>query len=302
MMENMPLVSVIVPTYNRALLISEAIQSVQDQTYTRWELIIVDDGSTDETENVIKGVADHRIRYFKINHSGSFAAVRNHGVKQSEGEFIAFLDSDDLWHPVKLREQTDLFARSPESMFVFTHVEFFGSNAHPVDAYPSITAEHLLARYFEEGHFVFYPSSLMFRRSVLSRLPGLNEALPKSADTEFFARLCANHQGSFLGTALVRIRKHQSNTSAASPLFGYPESISLATTFYRGGYLNSGLFKRFVSRIHYKMGLIQTRQGAYRQAMKCFLQYCRYKPLDWKGWARMLQLGWQGMASTLRNK
>src|SRR5688572_27262369 len=99
------LISVVIPTFNRAHLISEAIESVLAQSYPNWELIIVDDGSTDETQSLIRNFSDTRIRYFRIEHSGSFGTVRNFGIQASKGEYIAFLDSDDIWDPMKLEKQ-----------------------------------------------------------------------------------------------------------------------------------------------------------------------------------------------------
>lgn len=93
-----PLVSVIMPTWNRAQIISQAIQSVLDQSYTNWELIICDDDSDDNTELVVKGITDNRIKYYKLSKNNG-AVARNHGIKYAKGAIIAFLDSDNIWHP-----------------------------------------------------------------------------------------------------------------------------------------------------------------------------------------------------------
>ena len=98
-MKEVPLVSVIIPTYNRVHLIGETIQSVIDQSYTNWELIIIDDGSTDDSENVINEFNDNRIRYYTIQHCGILGKVRNVGLSHSKGDYIAFLDSDEIWLP-----------------------------------------------------------------------------------------------------------------------------------------------------------------------------------------------------------
>src|SRR5687768_5708706 len=103
-----PLVSIIIPTYNRENLIGESIQSVLDQTYTNWELIIIDDGSEDGTHQVVTGFRDKRISYYLIAHCGIFGKVRNEGLRRSNGKYVAFLDSDDLWCEDKLQVQVDL--------------------------------------------------------------------------------------------------------------------------------------------------------------------------------------------------
>ncbi len=109
-------VSVIIPTYNRADLLPTAISSVLAQTYTDWELIVVDDASTDNTREVIKEweAKDSRIRSVSLNkNSGGPAHPKNVGVESARGEFIAFLDHDDEWLPEKLKKQVAVFASSP---------------------------------------------------------------------------------------------------------------------------------------------------------------------------------------------
>lgn len=113
--EKKPKVSVIIPTYNRAYLIDKAINSVLSQTYRDYEIIIVDDGSTDNTREVVKGFVDSRINYiFHANNLG-VSAARNTGIKASRGEYIALLDSDDEWLPEKLEKQVVILKNeSPE--------------------------------------------------------------------------------------------------------------------------------------------------------------------------------------------
>ena len=91
------MISIITPTYNRADLISETIRSVLAQSYSDFEWIIVDDGSEDETEIIVKGFNDLRIKYFILPHSARLPFIRNYGVKKAKGDYIALMDSDDLW-------------------------------------------------------------------------------------------------------------------------------------------------------------------------------------------------------------
>ena len=100
------LVSIIMPSYNTADYIAESIQSVLEQSYTDWELIVVDDCSTDNTDEVIKPyLTDGRIKYFKNEKNSGAAVSRNHALREAKGKWIAFLDSDDLWMPDKLEKQ-----------------------------------------------------------------------------------------------------------------------------------------------------------------------------------------------------
>ena len=101
------LVSVIMPSWNTDRFIGESIQSVINQTYTNWELIIVDDCSTDSTDNVVASYKDDRIRYLKNEKNSGAALTRNRALREAKGEWIAFLDSDDLWMPEKLEKQSN---------------------------------------------------------------------------------------------------------------------------------------------------------------------------------------------------
>ena len=97
-----PLVSIIIPTYNRANDLKRALQSVFDQTFTDWEILVVDNHSIDETDSLIKSFNDPKIKLLKIHNEGVIAKSRNLGFKHALGEYIAFLDSDDWWKPKKL--------------------------------------------------------------------------------------------------------------------------------------------------------------------------------------------------------
>lgn len=106
------LVSIITPSYNTARFIAETINCVLAQTYTNWEMIIVDDCSTDDTDAVVGGFADPRIRYLKNEKNSGAAVSRNRALREAKGKWIAFLDSDDLWEPEKLEKQIGFMERN----------------------------------------------------------------------------------------------------------------------------------------------------------------------------------------------
>src|SRR5262245_24547581 len=101
----MPLVTVVIPTHNRAGRVRSAIESVLHQTYADFEIVVVDDASEDGTENTVRGVLDPRVRYIRHAVARGDAAARNTGIRNSTGEYVAFLDDDDEWLPEKLRFQ-----------------------------------------------------------------------------------------------------------------------------------------------------------------------------------------------------
>ena len=116
------LVSVIMPSYNTAKFISESITSVQKQTYADWELIIVDDCSTDNTDEIVKPfLSDKRIKYIKNEANSGAAVSRNRALREAKGKWIAFLDSDDLWHPDKLEKQIRFMEKNG---YKFTYTDY----------------------------------------------------------------------------------------------------------------------------------------------------------------------------------
>lgn len=118
----MDLVSIIMPSYNTAEYIAESITSVQMQTYENWELIIVDDCSTDNTDEVVKKfLSDSRIKYLKNDVNSGAAVSRNYALREAKGRWIAFLDSDDLWHPEKLEKQINFMLTTG---YKFTYTDY----------------------------------------------------------------------------------------------------------------------------------------------------------------------------------
>lgn len=132
----MELVSIIMPTYNCARFIRESISSVLAQTYTRWELLIVDDCSTDKTEDVVASFDDPRIHYLRNEQNEGAALTRNKALRAAKGRYIAFLDSDDLWHPDKLERQ---IAFMEQNGYAFTYHEYteIDESSKPLGVYVS---------------------------------------------------------------------------------------------------------------------------------------------------------------------
>ncbi len=123
-----PLVSVVIPTYNRLPMLREAVQSVRAQTHPQWELVVVDDGSTDATREFVASLGDPRIWLLSPAHTGNVASVRNAGARAASGDYLAFLDSDDLWLPEKLETQIERMERVavPWSYTRYEHVDESG--------------------------------------------------------------------------------------------------------------------------------------------------------------------------------
>lgn len=125
------LVSIITASYNSSSFIREMIESVQRQTYQKWELLITDDGSTDNTQIIISNLAsqDSRIRLFVLDENSGAAVARNNSIKNAKGNCLAFLDSDDTWEPEKLEKQVEFLGRNPQCPLVYSAYNLIDSTS-----------------------------------------------------------------------------------------------------------------------------------------------------------------------------
>jgi len=287
------LISIIIPTYNRAALIGESIQSVLNQTYRHWELIIIDDGSNDDTDQVVSNFRDKRISYYTIAHCGIFGKVRNEGLRRANGEYIAFLDSDDLWCADKLETQVGLMNQYPEIFFVFSNVTIFGSQAFdsPPD-YDELFIGSILLSMLEETRFVFYPSTLLFKKeTILNRIGMMDEALSYGTDTKYFLNMCQYFKGAFTNKRLVQIRRHDhSTTENYTTTDVFIDSINIASAIYEAGSITKPQHQRILGHYYYKMGLAELFSlNRPRQAVTSFVNGVLLTPLRWKNYVRLLQ-------------
>ena len=211
----MPEISIIMPSYNGREFIAEAIQSVIEQTYTDWELLIFDDGSTDDTESVVRPfLEDKRIRYEKQENLGQ-PKTRNKGVRMARGRLIALLDSDDVWLPEKLARQAAIFERFPEVGVCATGMTIIDPKsqvtANPVwktfhgRALPALVTEELKVGM----------STSVTRRVVFDDIGYFDEGyLPFSMDFDFWLRVALKYDFYLIGENLTRYRVGQSSISS----------------------------------------------------------------------------------------
>ncbi len=210
---NKPLVSVIVPTYNRAHIISESLDNLFLQTYTNFELIVIDDGSTDDTQARLRKYGD-RIRVLTQENSGP-AAARNRGIEVSRGDIITFQDSDDLWKPTKLEQQVSLLSKMD------TSVPCCISNAvmRVVNGkeYTSFDIASITPKY-EEGlwlnvaevlatRFVLFNQTVAIRRWAIEKVGGFDASLKYLEDYDLPLRLAVEGPWAFIRDPLVIYRE-----------------------------------------------------------------------------------------------
>ena len=186
----MPSVSVIIPTYNRAHVLPRAVDSVLQQSFVDFELIIVDDASTDDTEALVAGFRDARIRYLKHQHNQFAAGARNTGMDAAIGKYVAFLDSDDRWLSHKLEAQvSQLDAVGDEWVAGYTGalVNMQGGVNERSETWPTLAGDVL--REYLLGRFTIWTPTFIFRRSILPLVGRFDPELVRGEDVDFYLRV-----------------------------------------------------------------------------------------------------------------
>lgn len=202
------LVSIIMPSWNTSRWIGESIKSVLNQTYQKWELIIVDDCSTDNTDKVVKSFTDPRIRYLKNDKNSGAALTRNKAIREARGEWIAFLDSDDLWDSTKLEKMIGFMTANNYS-FAYHEYEKIDEVSNPLNirvSGPKIVTKRKMYHYG-------YPGCLAFMYSA--KIHGLIQIkdIKKNNDYAILLKLCKNADCYLLDEVLAKYRIRKKSIS-----------------------------------------------------------------------------------------
>lgn len=230
-----PVVSIITATFNRARFLPQMIDSVISQDYSAWELLIIDDASTDDTVQIVQSYAqtDSRIRYVRNEKNRGVSATRNRGLCEARGEYIAVLDSDDYWldthklsRQVALFEQDRTLVLSGTGMCVIDeHGNTLSKKIPPAD--DAVIRSTLLV------HNVFFHSSVMFCKAVAQKIGGYNENLRYAEDYELWLRMAKYGSVAIIPFPLVAYRVHGQSESARFRLSKSLMCMSLIWKFRR---------------------------------------------------------------------
>lgn len=209
-----PLVSVIIPTFNRGWIVDEAIQSVLAQTYPHFELIVVDDGSTDQTPSILQEYQD-RIRIIRQANQG-VSAARNHGVDAAQGAFVAFLDSDDLWQTEKLSVQVNFFLTNPDVQICQTDETWIrnGKRINPKNYHKKPSGDIFLPSL---ALCLVSPSAVMLKKDFFRQMGGFDESLPACEDYDLWLRISCRYPVFLIPEQLVVKRGGHADQLSKNP-------------------------------------------------------------------------------------
>jgi len=211
-----PLISIILPTYNRAHVLKKSIDSVLQQTYCDFELIVVDDGSKDATLEVIREITDPRIRCIRLDKQRGASTARNIGIRNSRAEFIAFQDSDDLWHPKKLEIQSKFLMQSASdigvvySRFKWRRGSRSGVTPSKLQVFldiPSLLHSRIsgdIRTSILRGNFITTPAA-MLRKECIENVGDFDEKLGRFQDWDLWIRIASKYRFIYINKVLLAV-------------------------------------------------------------------------------------------------
>jgi glycosyltransferase involved in cell wall biosynthesis len=269
------MISVIIPTYNSANFISEAIGSVLHQTCSDYEIIVIDDGSTDNTKEIIEKYFP-QVKYFYIPNQG-VSRARNYGIQMARGEFIAFLDADDLWLPEKLEKQLEVFKADQELMMVFTENLDFDTDGFRKTLYWK--KERLMKGDVVKNIFLYSnvtTSTVMVRRQVFWEIGCFEESLKAAEDDNLWMRIALKFRIHLLDEVLVHYRwtEDSLSRSANNLLDGVIKNLELIENRYPDlrRHLGRFILRRKKSDIYFSYGYFLFSRRNYAISRRYYLR------------------------------
>lgn len=266
------LISVIIPAYNYAHFLPQAINSIVQQTYTNWECIIVDDGSTDDTRKVAEQFADadNRIKYYYQTNAG-LSASRNKGIELAKGELIQLLDADDLLHPEKFSKQLDVFTKNEKADIVYSDYKWFKDQIQSAWIAPGYYSEikgdavKAFLKNWEKG-FSIPIHSYLFKRSCFTKWGVFDQALPTHEDLDLQLRFSLKGAKYVYSEGVMAYyRVHQTSMAKDLTLMhkGYLAALFKVSSnlSYRSEYRNMALHRYFAEVLNSCLDTIRGRKN-----------------------------------------
>jgi glycosyltransferase involved in cell wall biosynthesis len=277
--------SVVIPAHNRERFLGETLQSVLEQTYPPAEVIVVDDGSSDGTAGVVSRLSNTTaVKYYCQPNQGPSVA-RNTGVALAKGDWIAFLDADDIWRPEKLEIQAQHARRHPEADMLWCDVEYIDELGQPRD--PIVWNDRLAPLMFNRS-MCPVPSTVIMRRATFLAAGGFNPAMRCYEDGEFFMRIAARYKIFFIDHPLVKYRCHptQQHRNVRCRATSWPLMYQLLADLWRGEPAKQAILLKASAANHTHFGKHFLRRGDYPEARRHFRISFEQDPFLWRNLRR----------------
>jgi glycosyltransferase involved in cell wall biosynthesis len=277
-----PKISIIISTYNGARYIGETIESIRSQTWQNWELIIVDDGSDDNTCEIIAGIKDERIHLYKAGRIGFNGRIKNIALGKVSGELIAFLDHDDLWAPEKLEKQVAVLQQYPLAGFSLTGGYNFKIKGEPLEYFykqkEGVRFDNIFLSIFR-SEVAVWTQALLVRKHCIDVAGPFSET-GLFADPEFIFRLTYHFDAVILYEPLVYRRLHEAYYTVLNWEASHYEGFNVIRSYKNKKILSSRIVRDvlFRSYIHFGEKCLSYKKRG--KAINSFLRAWQFKPLS----------------------
>jgi glycosyltransferase involved in cell wall biosynthesis len=255
----MPIISVIIPAYNAERTILETITSVQQQTFSDFEIIIINDGSSDRTLELLHNITDERLKIFSYE-NGGLPVARNRGISHATGEFLAFLDADDLWTPDKLELQLAALQQHSEAGVAYSWTSFMDDKGESLSPGEPIFIEGNVYADLLVNNFLASGSNPLIRKQAIKSTGGFDSAFPHCADWEYWLRLAASWY--FVVVPKHQIIYRQSSGGMSSKIDGIEKQLFI---------MIEKVYQTVPQRLQYLKN--HSLAWVYRYCAEKFLQY-----------------------------
>ena len=297
----MPLVSVIIPVYNGERFLRETLESVFAQTFHDYEVVCVDDGSTDGSYALLKQYGA-RVRVIQQANAGQSAA-RNEGVRQATGAFVAFLDQDDRWYPFKLEQQVPVLNAEPDVALVHCNYDMMDGDGRVLLAGAALAGQASglaspLGRLI--GEMLVFPSAMLLRRDVFQRVGGFDPEMRGFEDFDLIARLKQEGRFVLLNESGMAYRVHAggfSQTGRAAVIRSRERFLIRMRALYAGDRVKNALIDRMLAECYSDWGMHDAKDGLPSKGLVKLIQSLQQGPWKFRTYSRLARVSWQALVS-----
>jgi len=284
-----PFFSVVIPTYNAADFLKRSLQSVLDQTDQDFEILVVDNNSTDHTDEVINSLQNDKIRTFKVNNDGIIAVSRNVGINNARGEWVAFLDADDRWFPIKLAKTRDAI-ESNKDCILFCHDVYVYENGIKKNSVCKCgpSSNNMYKQLLLKGN-ALVTSATTVNKEILIATGGYseNKDYVTVEDYEYWLRLSIEGKFYFINEILGEYYLHKGNYSGKGDIHAEASIKVIADCLNNSNYCDQ-LKNKCLSRVYSVAGKTMLKSGNFFRANQYEKTALKFNPMNFKAWVFLL--------------